>query len=245
MTRVEPGAFEDWCRLRETGGRRVTLVDLYRLAGAERGLEPHELPLEERNELASRAMPLILPGFEIAEGSGRGDPLELVAPDPDWPATFAAWKERLAETLVAVAERIDHVGSTSVPGLAAKPTVDTQISVRDLEDEDRYVAPLERASLQLRSRDALHVYFRPPAHRPRDVHVHVCESGGRWEREHLLFRDYLRAHPEAAARYASVKDELLVVWSDDRWGYTEAKSDCILGILDEAEEWAQATKWKV
>ena len=46
-------------------------------------------------------------------------------------------------------------------------------------------------------------------------------------------------------RYASVKDQLLVVWSDDRWGYTEAKSDCILGILDEAEKWAQATGWKV
>ena len=97
--------------------------------------------------------------------------------------------------------------------------------------------------MQLRSRDALHLYFRPPADRPRDVHVHVCESGGQWEREHLLFRDYLRAHPEAVAGYAAVKEELLVVWSDDRWGYTEAKSDCILGILDAAEEWAQATAW--
>ena len=67
-----------------------------------------------------------------------------MAPDPDWPSTFAAWEERLAEALVAVAERIDHVGSTSVPGLAAKPTVDIQISVQDLEDEDRYVEPLER-----------------------------------------------------------------------------------------------------
>jgi GrpB-like predicted nucleotidyltransferase (UPF0157 family) len=190
-------------------------------------------------------MPLILPGFEIVEGSSRGDPLELVAPDPDWPATFAAWRERLADALVAVAERIDHVGSTSVPGLAAKPTIDIQISVLDLEDEEGYVGPLERANLQLRSRDAQHVYFRPPADRPRDVHVHVCESGGRWEREHLLFCDYLRTHPAAAARYASVKGELLVVWSDDRSGYTEAKSDCILGILDEAEEWAQATGWRV
>jgi GrpB-like predicted nucleotidyltransferase (UPF0157 family) len=246
MRRVQSaGAFDDWCRLRQTGGRRVTLVDLYRLAGRERGLEPHELPLEERNELASRAMPLILPGFELAEGSGRGDPLELAAPDPDWPSTFAAWKERLAGALGPVAERIDHVGSTAVPGLAAKPTIDIQISVQGLEDEDRYAGPLERSGLQLRSRDSLHVYFRPPATRPRDVHVHVCESGGRWEREHLLFRDYLRAHPQAAARYAAVKEELLVVWSDDRWGYTEAKSDCILGILDEAETWAQAAAWKV
>ena len=163
--------------------------------------------------------------------------------DPGWPASFAAWKARLGDALGSVAERIDHVGSTAVPGLAAKPTVDIQISVTELEDEQRYVGPLEDAGLQLRSRDALHLYFRPPADRPRDVHVHVCESGGQWEREHLLFRDYLRAHPEAAARYAAVKEELLVVWSDDRWGYTEAKSDCILGILDEAEEWAQATAW--
>ena len=122
-------AFEAWCRLREAGGRRVTLVELYRLAGRERGLEPHELPLEERNELAHRAMPLILPGFEIAEGSGRGDRIELVPSDPGWPASFAVWKARLGDALGSVAERIDHVGSTAVPGLAAKPTVDIQISV--------------------------------------------------------------------------------------------------------------------
>jgi GrpB-like predicted nucleotidyltransferase (UPF0157 family) len=237
--------FEEWCRLRAAGGRRVTLIDLYRLAGRDRGLEPHELPLEERKELALRAMPLILPGFEIAADTDRSEPIELVPSDPGWPASFEAWEARLRDALGAVAERVDHVGSTSVPGLASKPTIDIQVSVGALEDEERYVGPIERLGLQLGSRDVLHLFFSPPALRPRNVHVHVCETGSRWEREHLLFRDYLRTHPGAAARYAAVKNELLVVWRDDRAGYTEAKSDCILGLLDEAEEWAQATGWAI
>jgi GrpB-like predicted nucleotidyltransferase (UPF0157 family) len=233
------GPFDEWCTLREAGGRRVTLIDLYRLAGRDRGLEPHELPLEERNELARRAMPLILPGFEIADDTGHSEPIELVPPDPAWPASFTAWAAPLHAALGTVAVRVDHVGSTSVPGLAAKPTIDIQVSVRALDDEQAYAVPIEQLGLQLRSRDAQRLLFR----RPRDVHVHVCETGSRWEREHLLFRDYLRAHPAAAARYAAVKEHLRVVWSDDRAGYTEAKSDCILGLLDEAEEWAHATGW--
>ena len=73
--------------------------------------------------------------------------------------------------------RIEHVGSTSVPGLPAKPIVDVQISVDDEDDESRYVPQLEEAGIQLRSRDSLHRYFRPFPDRPRDVHVHVCAAG--------------------------------------------------------------------
>jgi GrpB-like predicted nucleotidyltransferase (UPF0157 family) len=83
-----------------------------------------------------------------------------------------------------------HVGSTSVPGLAAKPVVDIQVSVADLGDEDRYMPPCEAAGLQFRLRDDEHRYFQPPPGQPRDVHV--CQQGGKSERVHLLFRDYLR-----------------------------------------------------
>jgi len=226
---------EAWARLREVEGERLTVIDLYRLVAEPRGLEPHELSIEERQALARSVMPLVWPGFETTDGTARIDPVEVVEYDPAWPAVFERWRKRIAAALGPAALRIEHVGSTSVPGLAAKPTVDIQVSVRDLDDESDYVPQLEGAGVQLRSRDDVHRYFRPPATEPRSVHVHVCALGSDWERHHLRFRDYLRAHPEARDRYAAVKREAAKVWVDDRWGYTDAKTDVILDIMEAAE----------
>lgn len=226
---------EEWLRLRAAQGPRITVIDLYRLAGERRGLAPHELPVEERAALAAAAAPHIWPGFETMAGSWRNDPLRVVDYDAAWPAVFASWRDRIAAALGPVAERIEHVGSTSVPGLAAKPTVDIQVSVPELEDEPAYLPHLERTHLRLRTRDLLHRYFRPPAPRPREVHVHVCESGSEWEAVHLRFRDRLRRDADARERYAAVKWEAARIWADDRWGYTETKTAVILDILDEAQ----------
>jgi GrpB-like predicted nucleotidyltransferase (UPF0157 family) len=76
-----------------------------------------------------------------------------------------------------------------------------------MDREGTYVPPCQAAGLQLRSRDREHRYFRPSPDRPRDVHVHVCTAGRRWERVHLLFRDYLRANPPACDAYAAMKRE--------------------------------------
>lgn len=232
-------------KLRETGGRRVTAIHLYRLVAAERGLEPHELPLPERIELSRRALDVSLPGFEITAGSDRGiEPVEVVPYDPDWPSRFAAWRNRMADALGGRALLIEHVGSTAVPGLAAKPVIDVQVSVSDMTDEAGYAPRLESTGLKLRSRDELHRFFRPVAGKPRDVHVHVCDAGSSWEREHLLFRDYLRTHADAADRYASAKNDAARVWRDDRLAYTDAKNDVILDLLEAAEGWAQAAGWR-
>ena len=233
-----------WIRLHEIEGRRATVIDLYRLAGAPRGLKPEELPLEERKRLARSIAPTFWPGFEVTEGSERFDPIHVIAYDKEWPARFAAWRALISQALGGAALRIEHVGSTSVPGLAAKPIVDVQVSVADLSDEPRYVPHLERLGVQLRSRDDLHRYFRPFASRPRDVHVHVCPAGSQWEREHLLFRDYLLAHRPAREVYAKAKREASRVWSDDGWAYTDAKSEVILDLLDEAERWASDADWR-
>jgi GrpB-like predicted nucleotidyltransferase (UPF0157 family) len=91
----------------------------------------------------------------------------------------------------------------------------------------------------------LHRFFRPFAGQPRDVHVHVCQAGSDWEREHLLFRDYLRNHADARDAYARVKDEAAQVWSDDRIACTEAKTGVILELLVAAESWARAASWTV
>ena len=181
-------------------------------------------------------MPLIWPGFALTEGSDRtGDLIEVVDYDVEWPARFQGWRDRIASALGGVALSIEHIGSTSVPGLPAKPIIDIQVSVADLLGESLYVAPLEATGLQLRSRDNLHRFFRPYPDRLRDVHVHVCQSGSDWEREHLLFRDLLRSNQGACAAYAAAKRQAAASWADDGWAYTDAKSQVILAIMDAAE----------
>jgi GrpB-like predicted nucleotidyltransferase (UPF0157 family) len=236
--------FTAWQQMRERDGPRCSLIKLYALVAEPRGVEPHELPLAERRELGARAAPLLWPGlFYGPRATPREpEPVRVVRYDPAWPERFAAWRERLGGLLGPAARRIDHVGSTSVPGLAAKPVVDIQVSVADLAD-DRCVSACEAAGLQLRFGDDQHRYFQRPPVRPRDVHVHVCQQGGDWERLHLLFRDYLRASAEAREAYASAKREAARLWGDQAAAYTEAKSDVILDLLDRAEAWAVTTGW--
>jgi GrpB-like predicted nucleotidyltransferase (UPF0157 family) len=237
-------AMEAWLRLRAAEGNRATVIDLYELAAAPRGLAAHELPVTERLSLARQAVPHMWPGFSITDGSERPAVLLVVIDyDPAWPQTYAQWRHRVGAALGTAALGIEQVGSTSVPGLAAKPIVDIQVSVANLADEPRYVPQLEKAGLVLRSRDELHRYFRPPAGQPREVHVHVCAAGSQWERDHLLFRDYLRADPAACRRYAEAKQANIRRWSDDGWAYTEAKTSIVLDILEQATDWARVTDW--
>jgi len=232
-----------WRRLREIEGPRATVIDLYELVARQRGLLANELPLAERITLARSVMPQVWPGFATTEGSDRGgDIIRIVDYDPGWPRQFRHWRRILRACLGDTARRIEHVGSTSVPGLPAKPIIDIQISVDDLDNELRYVPPLERAGVQLRSRDEQHRYFRPFPDQPRNVHVHVCAAGSAWEREHLLFRGYLRAHPPAQNVYATAKRKAAATWADDGIAYTDAKSDAILAILEQAERWAAASR---
>jgi GrpB-like predicted nucleotidyltransferase (UPF0157 family) len=238
-------AFEAWCQLRAVSGPRVSMIRLYEMAAGPRGLRAHELPPAERAALARRALAVVFPGWETVPGSDtRTEPVRVVPYDPAWAGRFGAWRDRLGGSLGAAALRIEHVGSTSVPGLAAKPVVDIQVSVAVLGQEDAYVPQCQAAGVQLRSRDREHRYFRPPASRPREVHVHVCAAGSRWERVHLLFRDYLRADPAARDAYAAMKREAALRWQDDRLAYTEAKSDLILDLLGQAERWAAGRSWR-
>lgn len=127
-------AFASWCRLRATKGERVTVIDLYQMVAADEGLSPEELDLAQRQLLAERALRFIWPNWEVGPGSGRlPEPIEIKAYDPRWPDLFGNWKDRIAAALGSAARRVDHIGSTAVPGLAAKPVVDIQVSVARLE----------------------------------------------------------------------------------------------------------------
>ena len=236
--------FEKWRARRRSGDPDATLKDLYALVAAPRGLEPWELPISERMALSARALPEAFPGFELIANSGRGpDPIVLVPYDPKWPHRFQIWREKLLLALPVPPRRVDHIGSTAVPGLVAKDSVDIQVSVEDIHNEGAYVPAIESLGVQLRSRDDLHRYFRPFAGLARDVHIHVCDTGSEWERQHLLFVSYLRHDATARERYLEAKLAALARWADDRAGYTEAKDAVIRDIQETAEDWARITKW--
>ncbi len=205
--------------------------------------------LPDEAEVARRVA-LVWDAFKSGENewvgeSGRILPV-LVEPSPEWPAMFAERRDRLTHALGAVALRIEHVGSTSVPGAVAKPIIDIQISVADIDDEDAYRAPIESLGWSMRAREpaAGHRYFREPAGVPRTTHIHVCQAGGEWERKHLLFRDYLRSHPARVREYEAVKRAARDRYGDDGIAYTEAKGPFIEATLDLAATWAADTGWQ-
>jgi GrpB-like predicted nucleotidyltransferase (UPF0157 family) len=185
----------------------------------------------------------MFPGFELLPDSARGDPIELVSYDPVWPSRFQAWKDKLLSVLKPSPRRIDHIGSTAISGLKAKPSIDIQVTVDDMLREAVYVPAIESLGVQLRSRDSDHRYFRPFAGRPRDVHIHVCTSGGEWERRHLLFVAYLRHDAAARLEYMQAKEAACARWADDRAAYTGAKDAVIRAIQAKAEAWAAETGW--
>ena len=247
---VLPGPVLDpwdaWLRLRAHSGRRATLVDLYELEAACQGVRPEDLTAADRERLMVASLHVRREQVEVVTGSGRPvDPHEVTGYDPGWPARFRAWRERLTAALGQVTVRIEHVGSTSVPGLAAKPVIDIQVSVPDVDDEQSYLGRAESAGLVLHLRERGHRFLWPPAVRPRDAHVHICGSGSIWEHDHLLFRDYLRAHPLACKDYAALKQELITRWHHDRKAYGDAKTGFVLDTLADARQWAAATGWQV
>jgi len=156
----------------------------------------------------------------------------LVEHDPAWAARFQRERERIFAALGARALRIDHIGSTSVPHLAAKPIIDIDLSVADVEDESAYVPDLQDAGYVLRVREPQHRMLRTPE---LDVHLHVCDLGGEWERRHRIFRDWLRNHPDDRRLYEDVKRSLADrTWSDMN-DYADAKTEVVEAIMARAQ----------
>jgi GrpB-like predicted nucleotidyltransferase (UPF0157 family) len=174
----------------------------------------------------------------------RFDPaIRIVDHDPGWAQAARMELDRIAAALGRVALRLEHVGSTSVAGLAAKPILDLQLSVRLLEPHEAYQRPLERLGYMLAwDPDSLDGYFfgRPPE-RPRTQHLHVCEAGGDWEFRTLAVRDYLRAHPIEAHRYGTLKRRLAERHPCDRLEYIAGKGPYMADLEARATAWARAT----
>jgi GrpB-like predicted nucleotidyltransferase (UPF0157 family) len=154
--------------------------------------------------------------------------------DSAWPARFAELEARIALALGDAALAVEHIGSTSVPGLAAKPIIDVLVVVADVAEERSYVPALEDAGFVLRVREAGHRMFRTPG---RDVHIHVYSSGDQAISDYLDLRDWLRVDEADRALYEDVKRDLAKrPWSDMNH-YAEAKSDAIQQVLGRARAW--------
>jgi gamma-glutamyl-gamma-aminobutyrate hydrolase PuuD/GrpB-like predicted nucleotidyltransferase (UPF0157 family) len=166
------------------------------------------------------------------EVRGRSREYTIVDADPTWSAAFEAESARLREALGDIVERIEHVGSTSVPGLAAKPIIDIQVSLAAMVPRDRYVKPVRALgySWTLDPWSDEHEYFSLDQDGGRAFQIHACRAGGDWERRHLAFRDWLRTHADDAARYEEVKRNLAAAHPRDIMAYVDAKTEFIRSI---------------
>ena len=164
--------------------------------------------------------------------------LEIVAYDRAWPVRFEAERARVLALFEPGAAVLEHVGSTAVPGLGAKPIVDMLLGVRRLAEVEARIPALEALGWEYVPRHEewfpQRRFFALPRPPPRSHHLHAVEIGCAFWRDHLLFRDLLRARPETAAAYERLKRELARKHADDREAYTEAKAPFIQAVLERA-----------
>jgi GrpB-like predicted nucleotidyltransferase (UPF0157 family) len=162
--------------------------------------------------------------------------IEIVDYDPDWPDKFQAHKKIISDALGRVALRIEHIGSTSVPGLAAKAIIDILLGVADSWNEGSYLPALETAGYVLRVREPdfhEHRMLRTPA---RGVHIHVFSPGSPEIERYLTFRDRLRRNADERQRYETTKRTLAAQSWSDMDAYANAKTEVIEGIIAAARE---------
>lgn len=165
--------------------------------------------------------------------------------DPEWRNLFLEVGWNIREVLGDIADRIDHVGSTSIVGLDAKPIIDIQISISNFEDVNQYKNKLESIAFVFRKEnpDKTKRYFREiPGH--RRTHIHVRQTGSYSEQLTLLFRDYLREHKEDCLRYSAEKHRLMGMYHQERHKYVEGKGPIVWEIIQKAHIWSQEIGWK-
>lgn len=188
----------------------------------------------------------------------KKDPIKVVPADAGWVDEGYRWAERVAAALGDLTMRVDHVGSTAVPGLAAKDVIDIQALVFRLDDPDivarlagdgfRHAADNTSDPAQADTAPALgeddwrKLYFREPKGERR-IHLHVRRNGAAGARNTFLLRDYLRDDEAARRDYGAFKQALAEKTKKDREAYQAIKTPFIATALRAAEGWAELTRW--
>jgi GrpB-like predicted nucleotidyltransferase (UPF0157 family) len=165
-------------------------------------------------------------------------PVEIVEYDSAWPVLFEEERHVLARTLAPwLAGPIEHIGSTAIPGLAAKPVVDIMAAVSTLEESrDAIQAATRLGYCYFPYRPESEHWFCKPSPLFRTHHLHLVPAGSRQWLEAIAFRDYLRTHPGIAAEYETLKRRFAQEFQFDREAYTEAKRPFIDRIINLARE---------
>lgn len=161
--------------------------------------------------------------------------VDLVEYSAEWPLEFARERSALAGVLGETALVIEHIGSTAVPGLVAKPTIDIAIGVAAVDELVPHRESLKRLGYEWRTGfHEDHLFLRKIVGGERTHHLHVIVYPSPEFDEWVAFRDYLRASPEAARAYADEKRELAERFHEDRGAYVEAKTGIVRRLLDDA-----------
>ncbi|MGB2799389.1 MAG: GrpB family protein [Dehalococcoidia bacterium] len=162
-------------------------------------------------------------------------PVGIVNYDPQWPVLYEEEKGRILGVIGHKIVSIEHIGSTAVRGLAAKPIIDIMIAVRSLADADKCIEPLQDIGYEYVREFEVEIparrFFRKGPPEARTHHIHMIELTSEFCERHLMFRDYLRTHPEAAQQYYKLKKELAARYGSDREAYAEAKTPFIESIV--------------
>ena len=159
------------------------------------------------------------------------DPVVILDYDPRWADIFAEEKARMLQVLAGLDATVEHVGSTSVPGMPAKPIIDIMVTVRDSATAERSIGLLATIGYDYRGETGVHGRFYFAKGHPHGYHLHMYPCGHPEIARLLLFRDYLRNSSEAAHKYSEIKRALSEKLRDDREAYAEAKSTFIKSIV--------------
>ena len=166
------------------------------------------------------------------------EPVEVLEYDLRWPALYAEEAEMLRRAFGVSLITLEHVGSTAVPGLAARPVIDIQAVVRAIAEAQEAAPALEKLGYEqgVFARDPVRrlLFKKFNAERLLTHHLHVYEPDHPAASEHLLFRDYLRRCPEEARRYRDLKRELAYLYRHNRVAYSHAKTDYVEAVLIKA-----------
>jgi GrpB-like predicted nucleotidyltransferase (UPF0157 family) len=166
-------------------------------------------------------------------GLKRGT-VELAPHAEEWHRLFAQEEARLRDAVGEHVAAIEHVGSTAICGISAKPIIDIAVGVREIADAEKCVRPLEGMGYEYRGENGIPGRYYFIKGEPRTHHLHMVELGSEFWKSHLLFRDYLRRRPEVAKGYEAVKIELARKYPDDRGAYTDGKGVFIRSVLEAA-----------
>jgi len=156
--------------------------------------------------------------------------------DETWNILFREEKERMLKEMSGSGILVEHFGSTSIPGLCAKPIIDILVGIENWDNASAYVQPMERIGYTFKGEYGIpyrHFFVKGD---PTTHHVHMVEIHGDLWKEQLLFRNYLRTHPASRDHYADLKKELARKYPNDREKYLNAKADFIREIIGKAKE---------